>query len=125
MRGQLQSETETRTIPAFTEFDLVEVGDEAEIGPGVSLQTHLFEDQVMKMSKVTVRAGATVGSRTVVLYDGVVGEGVWLDALSLVMKGEYLTPGTAWRGVPAQGRALRPADHPSPKLPPHHTSHSR
>jgi non-ribosomal peptide synthetase-like protein len=105
----------------LTEFDLVEVGDEAEIGPGVSLQTHLFEDRVMKMSKVTVRAGATVGTRTVVLYDGVVGEGVWLDALSLVMKGEYLTRGTAWRGVPAQGRALRTADH----LSPHPTSHSR
>ncbi|MGI5141086.1 MULTISPECIES: Pls/PosA family non-ribosomal peptide synthetase [unclassified Streptomyces] len=109
----------------LTEFDLVEVGDEAEIGTGVSLQTHLFEDRVMKMSKVTVRAGATVGSRTVVLYDGVVGEGVWLDALSLVMKGEYLTPGTAWRGVPAQGRALRPADDPSSQPTPHHTSHSR
>ncbi|MGW5060946.1 Pls/PosA family non-ribosomal peptide synthetase [Streptomyces sp. NPDC004096] len=101
----------------LTEFDLVEVGDEAAIGPGVSLQTHLFEDRVMKMSKVTVRAGATVGSRTVVLYDGVVGEGVWLDALSLVMKGEHLTPGTAWRGVPAQGRVLRSADHPHPGSP--------
>ncbi|MFK0296258.1 Pls/PosA family non-ribosomal peptide synthetase [Streptomyces sp. NPDC090442] len=103
----------------LTEFDLVDIGDDAAVGPGVSLQTHLFEDRVMKMSKVTVRAGATVGSRAIVLYDGVVGEGVWLDALSLVMKGEYLTPGTAWRGVPAQGLAVRTADH----SPPAHTSH--
>ncbi|MEW1659512.1 Pls/PosA family non-ribosomal peptide synthetase [Streptomyces sp. NPDC093707] len=109
----------------LTEFDLVDVGDDAAIGTGVSLQTHLFEDRVMKMSKVTVRTGATVGNRAVVLYDGVVGEGVWLDALSLVMKGEYLTPDTAWRGVPAQGLALRPAEHPSPALAPHPTSPSR
>ncbi|GGU82990.1 peptide synthetase [Streptomyces albospinus] len=110
----------------LTEFDLVDVGDDAAIGAGVSLQTHLFEDRVMKMSKVTVRAGATVGTRAIVLYDGVVGEGVWLDALSLVMKGEYLTPGTAWRGIPAQGLALRSADpSPPPQLTPRPDSHSR
>ncbi|MFF2812724.1 Pls/PosA family non-ribosomal peptide synthetase [Streptomyces sp. NPDC058000] len=109
----------------LTEFDLVDIGDDAAIDAGVSLQTHLFEDRVMKMSKVTVRAGATVGNRSVVLYDGIVGEGVWLDALSLVMKGEYLTPGTAWRGIPAQGLARRSADHPSSALTPHPTSPSR
>ncbi|MYT33272.1 MULTISPECIES: Pls/PosA family non-ribosomal peptide synthetase [unclassified Streptomyces] len=109
----------------LTEFDLVEVGDDAAIGAGVSLQTHLFEDRVMKMSKVTVRAGAGVGSRAIILYDGTVGEGVWLDALSLVMKGEYLLPGTAWRGIPAQGLALRPADRPSAAPAPHPTSPAR
>ncbi|MGD3106811.1 Pls/PosA family non-ribosomal peptide synthetase [Streptomyces sp. YGL11-2] len=110
----------------LTEFDLVDVGDDAAIGAGVSLQTHLFEDRVMKMSRVTVRAGASVGTRAIVLYDGVVGEGVWLDALSLVMKGEYLTPGTAWRGIPAQGLALRSADlPPPPQLTPRPDSHSR
>ncbi|MGW5821105.1 Pls/PosA family non-ribosomal peptide synthetase [Streptomyces noursei] len=109
----------------LTEFDLVDIGDDAAIGAGVSLQTHLFEDRVMKMSKVTVQAGASVGSRSVVLYDGVVGEGVWLDALSLVMKGEYLTPGTAWRGIPVQGLALRVGARPSPELTPHPTSPAR
>ncbi|MCK7622969.1 amino acid adenylation domain-containing protein [Streptomyces sp. RS10V-4] len=109
----------------LTEFDLVEIGDDAAIGPGVSLQTHLFEDRVMKMSKVTVRPGATVGTRAVVLYDGVVGDGVWLDALSLVMKGEYLTPGTAWRGIPAEGLALRPAAPACAELTPHSPSPSR
>ena len=34
----------------LTEFDLVEIGDDAEVGRDVSLQTHLFEDRVMKMS---------------------------------------------------------------------------
>jgi hypothetical protein len=32
----------------------------------------------------------------------VVGEDVSLGALSLLMKGERLTPGTSWRGIPAQ-----------------------
>lgn len=34
----------------ITEFDLVEIGDDAAIGAATSLQTHLFEDRVMKMS---------------------------------------------------------------------------
>ena len=85
----------------LTEFDLVEVGDDAEIGMNVSLQSHLFEDRVMKMSRVNIGPGASIGTRTVVLYDTVVGADVRLGALSLVMKGERLTSGTDWQGLPA------------------------
>ncbi|PVZ13155.1 Pls/PosA family non-ribosomal peptide synthetase [Actinomycetospora cinnamomea] len=89
----------------LTEFDLVEIGDDAAVGPGVSLQTHLFEDRVMKMSTVRVEAGATVGTRAIVLYDATVGSQVDLDGLSLLMKGEELSGGTRWRGIPARGIA--------------------
>ncbi|WP_327069628.1 Pls/PosA family non-ribosomal peptide synthetase [Kitasatospora sp. NBC_01302] len=86
----------------LTEFDLVEVGDDAAVGEVTSLQTHLFEDRVMKMSDVRVGRAASVGPRCVVLYDAEVGAGTCLDALSLVMKGEQLPPGTRWRGIPAR-----------------------
>lgn len=86
----------------LTEFDLVRVGDDVAVAGGVSLQTHLFEDRVMKMSYVTVHSGSTVDARSVVLYDSEVGTDVALGALSLVMKGEQLTSGTMWRGIPAQ-----------------------
>ncbi|MGW2802546.1 Pls/PosA family non-ribosomal peptide synthetase [Streptomyces sp. NPDC001269] len=101
----------------LTEFDLVEVGDDATIDTNVSLQTHLFEDRVMKMSKVTVHAGASIGTRAIVLYDAVVGEGVRLGPLSLVMKGERLTPGTSWRGLPAEGLVERSATGPRERPP--------
>ncbi|EQD83547.1 Pls/PosA family non-ribosomal peptide synthetase [Saccharopolyspora erythraea] len=87
----------------LTEFDLVHIGQNATVGKGVSLQTHLFEDRVMKMSQVRVGDGATVGERSIVLYDAEVGVGTALESLSLAMKGEQLTPGTRWRGIPAQG----------------------
>ncbi|MFC8712898.1 Pls/PosA family non-ribosomal peptide synthetase [Streptomyces sp. NPDC057197] len=94
----------------LTEFDLVEVGDDAAVGMNVSLQTHLFEDRVMKMSTVCVGPGASVGTRTIVLYDTVVGADTRLGALSLVMKGERLAPGTSWRGLPAEAGAEEAAD---------------
>ncbi|MEV5511292.1 Pls/PosA family non-ribosomal peptide synthetase [Streptomyces orinoci] len=85
-----------------TEFDLVSIGDDAAVAGATSLQTHLFEDRVMKMSRVQVDQGSSVGARCVVLYDARVGAGASLDALSLVMKGENLPPATAWRGIPAR-----------------------
>ncbi|WP_420714048.1 Pls/PosA family non-ribosomal peptide synthetase [Streptomyces sp. NRRL WC-3742] len=86
----------------LTEFDLVEVGDDAAVGEFTSLQTHLFEDRVMKMSEVVVGPAGSVGARCVVLYDAQVGAGTTLDAMSLVMKGEHLPPRTQWRGIPAR-----------------------
>ena len=68
----------------------------------MSLQTHLFEDRVMKMSHVRVGDGATVGDRAVVLYDAEIGRDVGLGALSLVMKGERLADDTRWRGAPCE-----------------------
>lgn len=91
----------------LTEFDLVEIGDDVTVGSHASLQTHLFEDRVMKMSTISLRDGASVGSRAVVLYDSVLGEESALAPLSLVMKGESLLPGTSWRGIPAQPAARR------------------
>ena len=80
----------------------MEIGDDAAIGGSTSLQTHLFEDRVMKMSTIKIGAGASIGSRSVVLYDTEIGAGASLDALSLVMKGESLPADSSWRGVPAR-----------------------
>lgn len=91
----------------LTEFDLVEISDDAAVGPGVSLQTHLFEDRVMKMSRVHIAERATVGARSIVLYDAVVGPGVSLEGLSLLMKGEHLGDAGRWGGIPAQSIPAR------------------
>jgi non-ribosomal peptide synthetase-like protein len=90
------------TTGGGTEFDLIHIGDDATIADGAITQTHLFEDRVMKMSRVEVGSGATVGSGAVVLHDGAVGAGASLDALSLAMKSEALPPHTRWRGIPAR-----------------------
>lgn len=86
----------------LTEFDLVHVGDDSSIGRASSLQTHLFEDRVMKMSRVEIGRGCIAGPRAVVLYDSTLEDGARLDALSLAMKGETLPAHTRWCGIPAE-----------------------
>ncbi len=86
----------------MSEFDLVEIGDNCAISPGVSLQTHLFEDRVMKMSYVRIGPSCTIGERSIVLYDSEMKAGARLGNLSLLMKGETLAEGSDWEGSPAQ-----------------------
>lgn len=86
----------------LTEFDLVHIADDVTVGTNASLQTHLFEDRVMKMSTVSLDAGSSVGARAVVLYDAQLSTGATLAPLSLVMKGETLPTATDWTGIPAQ-----------------------
>jgi len=86
----------------LTEFDLVHVGNDTEVGGQAALQTPLFEDRVMKMSTVVICTGCTVGPRAVVLYDAELLAGAELNALSLAIKREALPAGSRWRGIPAR-----------------------
>jgi non-ribosomal peptide synthetase-like protein len=85
----------------LTEFDCVELGDEAELNAGCGPQTHLFEDRVMKIGLVRLGAQVTVGAGSTILYDTQVGDRVHLGPLTLVAKGERLPAGTRWDGSPA------------------------
>lgn len=86
----------------FTEFDLAAIGDEAALNADCTIQTHLFEDRVMKMSTVKIGPRCKVGAGSLVLYDTRMEPGSSLDDLSLLMKGETLPAATQWRGIPAQ-----------------------
>eukprot|EP01117_Protostelium_nocturnum_P018584 TRINITY_DN7801_c1_g1_i1.p1 TRINITY_DN7801_c1_g1~~TRINITY_DN7801_c1_g1_i1.p1 ORF type:complete len:1607 (+),score=483.52 TRINITY_DN7801_c1_g1_i1:421-5241(+) len=84
----------------ITEFDLVWIADYVCLNNGVTLQTHLFEDRIMKMSHLKIGRNSTIGTSSVVLYDTVIGPNVSLRSLSLVMKGESLPGDTCWQGIP-------------------------
>ncbi len=88
----------------FSEFDLIEVGDYAALNVGSVLQTHLFEDRIMKSSYVKVDDECSVGNHAVVLYDTQMQRGSKVAHLSLVMKGEVLPPFTSWFGIPIGSR---------------------
>ena len=86
----------------LTEFDLVTVGDDAALNAGCDMQTHLFEDRVMKMSGLRNGKNASVGAFSVVLYDAELEPRARLAGLSLAMKGETITAGGLRAGVPAR-----------------------
>ncbi|MGA3180997.1 MAG: Pls/PosA family non-ribosomal peptide synthetase [Verrucomicrobiota bacterium] len=86
----------------LSEFDLVDIGDEAMLNADCTIQTHLFEDRVMKMAVVKIGPRCHVGAGSLALYDTVMEEGAALGYLSLLMKGETLPAWSRWQGIPAQ-----------------------
>ncbi len=89
----------------ITEFDCVSVGDYAALNALCALQTHLYEDRVMKVGKVFVGNGVTVGAGSTVLYDTLVSDHARLGPLTLVMKGEQIPAHSEWVGAPAEPKA--------------------
>lgn len=86
----------------ITEFDLVKMGDFSVANDNCTLQTHLFEDRVMKMSFVDIGKRCSVGGMSVVLYDSKMEDGSILEPLSVLMKSETLPVNTIFIGAPAQ-----------------------
>jgi non-ribosomal peptide synthetase-like protein len=86
----------------FVEWDLVDIGERVAIGDDAVLQTHLFEDRVLKAAPLRIGDRCTIGAGSVVLYGATMHDGAELDALSLLMKGESLPAGTRWEGSPAR-----------------------
>lgn len=90
----------------ITEFDCVTVGDYCALNGFSALQTHLYEDRVMKIGRVRLENGVTVGAGSTVLYDTHVGSFARLGPLTVIMKGEAIPSNSEWVGAPAQPRAL-------------------
>jgi non-ribosomal peptide synthetase-like protein len=68
-------------------------------------QAHSFEDRVLKIDRVRVGAGASVGSAAVLFYGARVGARSWVAPHSVVMKHERLVQETRYAGCPTVPRA--------------------
>lgn len=85
----------------FLEWDLVSIGDRVALNENAVIQTHLFEDRVLKASALSIGNDCSIGISSVVLYDSKMEDNAQLNSLSLVMKGETLPENTRWSGIPA------------------------
>ncbi|MFA6964955.1 Pls/PosA family non-ribosomal peptide synthetase [Bosea sp. (in: a-proteobacteria)] len=94
----------------ITEFDCINVGDFCTVNAHSALQTHLYEDRVMKVGRVKLGKGVCVGAGATVLYDTHVGDYAQVGLLTVIMKGENLPAHTRWEGAPAVP-AKAPAGH--------------
>ena len=86
----------------MTEFDLIQIGDDVIVNLDCTLQTHLFEDRVMKMAEVQIGSHCNLGAMSLILYDTRILEGATVGDLSLVMKGETLPTNSSWSGIPGR-----------------------
>jgi non-ribosomal peptide synthetase-like protein len=94
----------------ITEFDCTTIGDHAVLNMISCPQTHLYEDRIMKVGRIEIGRGATIGSGSTVLYDSKIGDFAQLRPLTLVMKGETIPAHSIWAGAPAQ--PVRAASQP-------------
>jgi len=65
-------------------------------------QAHTFEDRVLKIDHVHVRAGSTVGEAGVLLYGADIGERARILPHSVIMKMEHVPPGQTYAGCPSR-----------------------
>jgi non-ribosomal peptide synthetase-like protein len=86
----------------ITEFDLIKIDDDSALNDNCTLQTHLFEDRVMKMSFVNIGKNCSVGGMAVVLYDSKMEDRSSLEPLSVLMKSETLPANNVFIGAPAK-----------------------
>jgi acetyltransferase-like isoleucine patch superfamily enzyme len=79
---------------------MIDIGDGATVD--TMFQAHSFEDRVLKIDRVRIGDGATVGRASVLLYGIDIGAGARVAAHSVVMKRERLLPGRRYVGVPTR-----------------------
>jgi carbonic anhydrase/acetyltransferase-like protein (isoleucine patch superfamily) len=59
---------------------------------------------VLKIDRVIIGRGATLGSATVPLYGANIGERTHVSEHSVIMKREHLSPGLKYEGAPTRSR---------------------
>jgi non-ribosomal peptide synthetase-like protein len=86
----------------FSDFDLVDIGDEAELNDNATPLTQLFEGRVMKTGRARIGRRCRLGAEASMQYDSEMQDGSSLGEMSLLMTGEALAAGTRWHGIPAR-----------------------
>ncbi len=82
------------------EPDLITLAEGATVNAGCVVQTHLFHDRLLRLDRVTLERGATLGTNSVVLPAAVIGRHATIGPASLVMRGEVVPDRTRWIGNP-------------------------
>lgn len=86
----------------FSDFDLVEIGDEAALNDNATPLTQLFEGRVMMTGRIRIGRRCRLGAEASLQYGTEMQDGSSMGEMSLLMTGETLPAGTRWHGIPAR-----------------------
>ncbi len=85
----------------FSDWDLIEIGDDVVIGAGALVICHVVEMGKLKLMPVKIGHGCSVGRNTVIFPGCTIGDGSVVGAVSLLTKARTIPPGEIWGGAPA------------------------
>lgn len=91
------------------EYDLLHIGAQSTINELVDMTCHTVENMVIKLAPVTIGKGCTVRSGSVVMPGGLMETCSNLLDNSLVLKGEVVSAGCTFAGLPAEQVKYDPA----------------
>lgn len=83
--------------------DMIHIEDGATVD--AQFQAHSFEDRVLKIDRLHVRAASTVGHGVVLLYGADIGAGAYVAPHAVVMKQERVLPRQRYEGFPIRAVA--------------------
>jgi non-ribosomal peptide synthetase-like protein len=87
---------------SIIEKTMVTLGDHCTLNAGSRIQCHSQEDGAFKSDRITIGAGATLGTSSLVHYGVTMGDGSELAPDAFLMKGEEIPQRARWAGNPAR-----------------------
>lgn len=91
----------TINTTAIADPSLIDLGPRVTLGGSCSLLAHYAQGGYLVIAPVTIKAGATIGLRAIVMGGVTVGEKAKVLAGSFVLPNTVIPDGETWGGIPA------------------------
>ena len=88
--------------PFISDWDLIEIGDDAMFGANASVIGHVGEMGKVKLARVVIGKHCNVGLSAAIFPGVTMGDGSVLGGFSLAPKGKTIPANQIWGGVPAE-----------------------
>ncbi len=92
----------TISEPHLSEPSLQTIGDGCVVSWNSWLQPHTYNGHTLILGAISVGRGCFIDSHAALLPETTMGDGSVLSAVSLLMKGDHVTAGDCFAGVPAR-----------------------
>ena len=92
----------TFSVGIILDPQFVNIGQDSIVGNGALLIPHVIEGSRLAHYQIRIGNNVTIGARSVVLADVLIGDDAIVAIGSVVKKGTRIPPGETWGGIPAR-----------------------